>query len=113
MYETVLKPAHLTLFLGAFQHYGRKNPGDIEAIALPITVANRGARDAIVVSLELLVANDKGQRGRYLAAYAGANAENQQPFAPPLLPGRGSYTSIVVFHPQEERSKALINGTQT
>jgi hypothetical protein len=101
LYETNLKQARPVLHVGAVMYYAR-DPEGVEAFAVPVTITNRGARDAIVTALELRAAQSTPGAvatlfaGSYLAV-GNSLSKDRQPFTPLSLPGRGSYTGIVVF----------------
>jgi hypothetical protein len=86
-------------------HYARDPVGGVEVFAIPLTITNHGARDAIIISLDLGVAPDKSGRPASLtfaSAYVGSNpAREKQPFTPLSIPGRGSFTGIVLFYPND------------
>src|SRR5215470_7173458 len=56
-YETVLKQANLKVYVTDTLSYTRDPYGNYEVIALPVTIANSGARDGAVVTLQLTVKN--------------------------------------------------------
>src|SRR5215470_7199621 len=55
LYETVLKQAHLHVFVPDGIAYTRDPDGSFEVFAIPLTVSNSGARDGIVSTLKLEV----------------------------------------------------------
>jgi hypothetical protein len=57
-------------------HYARDPVGGVEVFAIPLTITNHGARDAIIISLDLGVAPDKSGRP---ASLTFASAYGQQP----------------------------------
>src|SRR6516225_10542174 len=56
-YETVLKQPNLRVYVTDTLAYTRDPWGGYEVIAVPLTIANAGARDGAVISLELDVTN--------------------------------------------------------
>ncbi|MEL6423290.1 MAG: hypothetical protein AAFQ42_12715, partial [Pseudomonadota bacterium] len=55
LYETVLRRASLRIFVPEVVHYGREPGGDRELFAVPMTIANHGARDAAVTGIRMIV----------------------------------------------------------
>ncbi|MBO0765950.1 MAG: hypothetical protein J2P50_15380, partial [Hyphomicrobiaceae bacterium] len=58
LYETNFKQARLVLHLGAVMYYAR-DPEAAEVFAVPVTIVNHGARDAVVTALDLTVSPPK------------------------------------------------------
>src|SRR5262245_5233397 len=119
LYETVLKQAQPVLHVGAVMYYARDADG-VEVFALPITITNYGARDAVVAALDLRVSQAKAgaAAARFASAYVGAGsnlAKDKQPFTPLSIPGRGSYTGTVLFYPSDlrNRSPQVVTGDET
>src|SRR6516225_11174603 len=52
-YETVLKQANLKVYVTDTLSYTRDPYGGYEVVAVPLTIANSGARDGAVITLEL------------------------------------------------------------
>src|SRR5262245_5847273 len=78
LWETSLKQAELTVYVTGVVSYGRdlsddrsvRPPGGFEVLAVPITIANSGARDAAVLSLQIDAKNpETGQTARFNAVY--------------------------------------------
>jgi hypothetical protein len=101
-YMSTLQGAKLETYVPPSIHYGRD--ADSEVFAIPVTIANSGARSAAVLSLELEVQNLKTNASkRYYSAFLGEHprepvASNRQ-FAPLSIPGRGIFTETVRFYP--------------
>jgi len=57
LYQTVIKQAHLNMFVPDTISYTRDPEGSFEMFAVPLTVSNSGARDGIVSSVKLEVRN--------------------------------------------------------
>jgi hypothetical protein len=110
LYETTLKQARPSLHVGTVMHYAHDPSGGVEVFAVPVTIANHGARDAIVTSLDLSVR--RAQTGAstltwFVSAYVGGNpANDKRPFTPLSIPGRGSYTGIVLFYQRDLKDGA-------
>jgi len=83
--------------------------GGFEVLAVPVTIANGGARDGAVLSLQLDVKNSKTDltarfEGTYAAdaAYFVATAAAKRPktpFSALVIAGRRSWTGTVLFYP--------------
>ena len=120
LYETILKQARPAVYVGGVMHYARDPVGGVEVFAIPLTITNHGARDAIIISLDLGVAPLKSGRPASLtfaSAYVGSNpAREKQPFTPLSIPGRGSFTGIVLFYPNDLKdgaANAVVIGKET
>jgi hypothetical protein len=83
-------------------------PGGFEVFAVPITIANSGARDAAVLALQLDVSNPKtGLSARLEGTYTadGAYFANtgarrpKTPFSALVIAGRSAWTGTVLFYP--------------
>jgi hypothetical protein len=103
-YESVLKVADLEVYVPPVIHYGRDGGGDVELFAIPITIANDGARTGTVLSMELEVADLNGARNkRYYSAYMGEHPRNadviNRAFAPLSIAGKATFTDTVRFYP--------------
>ena len=108
-YETVMKQPKLDVFVPPVIHYARDSGGDVELFAVPVTIANEGARTGTVISMQLEVeamkpaANAPASK-RYYAAYLGEHpaVDTGTPgraFAPLSIAGRTSFTDTVRFYP--------------
>jgi hypothetical protein len=101
-YMSSLQGAQLEVYIPPTIHYGRD--ADSEVFAIPITIANSGARSAAVLSLELEVQNLKtNATKRYHSAFLGEHpreaAVSNRQFAPLSIPGRGIFSETVRFYP--------------
>ena len=83
VYMSTLQGAKLEVYVPPTIHYGRDAGGDTELFAIPVTIANDGARSAAVLSIELEVQNLKtNATKRYYSAFLGEHpreAHNPQP----------------------------------
>jgi hypothetical protein len=109
LYETALKQAQPSLHLGAVIYFVPDAEGS-EAFAVPVTITNRGARDAVVAALDLQVSQAKpgAVATAFASTYVGSGgniAKDKQPFTPLSIAGRGSYAGIVIFHPRDLKSR--------
>src|SRR5262249_1129377 len=82
-----------------------------ETFAVPVTITNRGARDVVVTALDMHVVSTKAGAAPVLfsSVYIGTGsnpAKDKQPFTPLSIPGRGSYTGMVLFYPADSEGKA-------
>jgi hypothetical protein len=103
-YMSALQGAELEVYVPPTIHYARDGGGDTELFAIPITIANEGARSGTVISMELEVQNLKtSATKRYYSAFLGehpreATALNRQ-FAPLSIAGHAVFTDTVRFYP--------------
>lgn len=117
LWETSLKQPDLQLYVSPVVHYTRDGD-EAEVFAVPITIANQGARDGAVLSLDLRVkAGEGGNERDFYSAYtvdgsfflppgrfdpATRSFERvdrpKTPFAPLSVPGRGTYTGTILFY---------------
>lgn len=113
VYVSTLQGAALEVYVPPAIHYGRDAGGDTELFAIPITIANGGARSAAVISMELEVQNlQSNATKRYVSAFLGehprdAAAPNRQ-FAPLSIPGRAVFTETVRFYPAGDALPRLV-----
>jgi hypothetical protein len=116
LWETSLKQAELTVYATGVVTYERDWTADdyirpssgFEVFAVPITIANSGARDAAVLLLQLDVNNPKtGLTARFEATYTADSAyftnagakRPKTPFSAVVIPGRSAWTNTVLFYP--------------
>jgi len=117
LWETSLKQPDLDFYVSPIVHYAREGE-DTEIFAVPITIANKGARDGAVLSLALNVkAREGGAEREFYSAYsvdgsyflpAGRfNPETRNfdrvdrpktPFAPISVPGHGTFSGTLLFY---------------
>ena len=116
-YETVLKQANLKVYVTDTLSYTRDPYGGYEVIALPVTIANSGARDGAVVTLQLTVKNLESGRSETLSSAYTADAQYfggrddvanrikrpKLPFAPLAIAGRSAYAGTILFYTAEGR----------
>jgi len=116
LWETSLKQADLGVYVTGVVSYVRDTtadeyiepPGGFEVLAVPVTIANGGARDGTVLSLQLDVKNPKtGLTARFESTYtadatyfvADAAKRPRTPFSALVIAGRSSWTGTVLFYP--------------
>lgn len=116
LWETSLKQADLGVYVTGIVSYGRdlsdgadiQPSGGFEVLAVPVTIANSGARDAAVLSLQLDVENPKtGLTARFEATYTADAAyfattgakRPKAPFSALVIAGRSAWTGTMLFYP--------------
>src|SRR5262252_2608929 len=116
LWETSLKQAELNVYVTGVVAYERDLTADeyilpaggFEVFAVPITIANSGARDGAVLALQLDVSNPRtGLTGRFEATYTAdaayfANTGTKRPktpFSALVIAGRSAWTGTVLFYP--------------
>lgn len=112
-YESVLKSPALEVHIPPVINYARDDGGSMEVLAIPLTIANSGARTGTVLSVELQVNDPATETSKaYYSAYLGEHpkdaAETKQAFAPISVPGRGVYSGTILFYPAGEVLPALV-----
>lgn len=108
-YETVLKQPRLDVFVPPVIHYARDSGGDVELLAVPLTISNDGAKTGTVLSMELTVealkpAADAPKSKTYYSAYMGEHPHDTagtpgRAFAPLSIIGRSTFSDTVRFYP--------------
>ncbi len=100
-YETVLKQARLRVYQPPLIHMFREGYRDV--FAIPITISNDGARRGTVLSFDLSVTNlDTNQSKSFQNLHFGKSPkEETRLFNPITVPGRSSFTDVVLFHALE------------
>jgi hypothetical protein len=122
LWESRLKQSDLRMFVPAVIEYSSPyQNSNFEAIIVPITISNEGARTGTVLSLELDVTDPKtNQTKRFYAANFGrwtmerTRSGAYQPFAPMALAGYSSRTETVQFYTrgEEEQPPQMIREEQ-
>jgi len=122
LWESRLKQSDLRVFVPAVIEYSAPyQNNNFEAIIIPVTISNEGARTGTVLSLELDVTDPKtNQTKRFYAANFGrwtmerTRSGAYQPFAPIALAGYSSRTETVQFYTrgEEEKPPQMIRETQ-
>jgi hypothetical protein len=122
LWESTLKQPQINLYVSENVQYTRDPYGPFEVLAVPLTIANSGARDGTVLSLRLvakLPGSDKGElfKSAYMAdaQYFGSRDDvaarlkrPKTPFAPISVSGRNAFTGTVLFYKPMTNDKALI-----
>lgn len=102
-YETVLKTPKLAMHVPPVIQYARE--GEVEVFAIPLTIANDGARTGTVLSLDLEATNlASGRTMPLYSAYFGDHPQKadttNRSFAPLSIPGRATFSDTVRFYPK-------------
>jgi hypothetical protein len=125
MWETTLKQPQINFYVSENIQYTRDPYGPFEVLAVPITIANGGARDGAVLSMHLMVKNmGTGRTEKFKSAYtvdaqyfggrddvAGRVKRPKSPFAPLSVAGRSAFTGTVLFYRSEGGEKNLIEAS--
>jgi len=123
LWESTLKQPEIKVYVSENVHYTRDPYGSYEVLAVPVTIANSGARDGAVISLRLDVKNTATGRSetfksafiadaQYFGSrddYAARLKRPKLPFAPLSVAGRGAFTGTVLFYPAEYSEKKVID----
>ena len=116
LWESSLKQAELNVYVTGVVAYERDLTADeyilpaggFEVLAMPITIANSGARDGPVLALHLDAKNPKtGLTARFEGTYTAdaayfANTGAKRPMTPfsaLVIAGRSAWTGTVLFYP--------------
>lgn len=120
LWETSLKQAELNVYVTGKVSYGRdlsedksvRPPGGFEVLAVPVTIANSGARDATVLSLEIEAKNPETSRSARLDATYTADAgyfvksrsgeRPKTPFSALVIAGRSAWSGTILFYSAHE-----------
>ncbi len=118
LYHSVLKQPELQFYVSPVVHYTRDPGENYEVFAIPLTIANHGARDGAVLDMELTVtARNGGESKRFYSAYrvdgeffvppGGYDRQAKrfervdrpkEPFAPISIAGRSNYSATLLFY---------------
>src|SRR5262245_2567131 len=117
LWETSLKRADLSVHVPGVVTYTRDDTasaevqptGGFEVLAVPITIANRGARDAAIVALQLDVKNPQTSlsaqfEATYIAEPSYFNPDHRAdrqrtPSSALVIAGRSAWRGTVIFYP--------------
>jgi hypothetical protein len=115
LWETSLRRADLSVYITGVATYERDSTGadmapagGFEVFAIPVTIANSGARDAAVLSLQLNAVNPKtALAARFEATYTAdgsyfanpAGKRPKTPFSALVVAGHAAWTGTVLFYP--------------
>ena len=100
-YETVLKQASMRLYQPPLIHMFREGYRDV--LAIPITISNDGARRGTVLSFDLQVTHVTTKKTvKFQNLHFGSSPKGEvKLFNPITVPGRSSYSGVVLFHALE------------
>jgi hypothetical protein len=112
LYQTTLRRASLKVFVSPVIRYASPyQNSNFEAFAVPVTIANEGARTGTIVSMDLQVrAPERDVIKRFYSADVGQwsiernRSGDFRPFAPIVLAGRTSHTETILFHTRSDES---------
>jgi hypothetical protein len=105
LWETSLKRSEFRVFVAPVIRYASPyQNSNFEVFAIPLTIANEGARIGTIMSLGLAVTDSNNRSKRFYSADLGqwsiekSRTDDFRPFVPIPLPGRSSYTDTILFH---------------
>lgn len=112
-YDSTLASAHLTVYVPPTVHYARDG---VDVFNVPITIANDGAQNGTVLSMDLQVDNlDPAAerktmtfRSMFLGDYPRDDKQPLRSFAPLSVPGHGTVTETVRFYNMGEAMPLLV-----
>jgi hypothetical protein len=125
LWETSLKQADLTAYVTGAVTYTSdpfggsevQEAGGYEVLAVPVTIANSGARDAAVLSLQIAARNaTTGKNGRFDAVYMADASyfatpdkakRPKTPFAALVVGGRSAWSGTVLFYSDDYRNRLI------
>lgn len=128
LYETVLRQPELSVYVPPVIHYTWEGGGEV--LAVPVTIANRGARDGTVLSMDLTASSSDRPDGKiFYSAYfvesgyflksrmqrtatGGLQITKQRPktpFAPLSIAGRGNYSGTILFFTKGKELPKLVS----
>ncbi|HEY7646882.1 MAG TPA: hypothetical protein VH858_17710 [Hyphomicrobiales bacterium] len=130
LWESSLKQADLSVYITDTVSYARdvsggydvRQAGGYEVLAVPVTIANGGARDGAVLSLQIEAKHpETGQTVRFDASYTAdatyfAAVDNpttgakrpKLPFAPLVITGRSVWSGTILFYVPDYNEKKLL-----
>jgi hypothetical protein len=118
LYETVLKSADPQIHLGSVVHYARDFLQPADVFAVPLTITNSGAREAVIIELRLQVADAAPESipVPMSGLYSGTNPRTDRtPFTPISIPGHGDFHGMVLFYRDDadgRQTAPIVTGNQ-
>lgn len=114
-YESSLKTADLTVYVPPMIHYARDGSADV--FNVPVTIANDGAKNGTVLTMELEVENlrpdAETKLRRFHSAFLGDWPKDDKTpnrsFAPLSIPGHGTFTETVRFYPMDDSNNFVVD----
>ena len=112
LWHTSLKRSALKAFVSPVIRYASPyQNSNFEVFAVPLTIANEGARTGTIMSMDLVVTDPEHARSkRFYSADVGpwsiakSNNGDFKPFAPIVLAGRSSHTDTILFHARRDET---------
>jgi hypothetical protein len=101
LYETLLRQPRFVSHAAATWGYLRGPGMADEALVVPVTIANHGARPGVVLGMTLTIITANGDAKLFRAAFTHVTDKDRVLFAPPSVPTRGAWTGTVTFAPVE------------
>ncbi|MGI9406122.1 MAG: hypothetical protein ACR2O4_07110, partial [Hyphomicrobiaceae bacterium] len=103
-YETVLKQAKLRFYNPPLIYMYRQGYRDV--FAIPITISNDGAQRGTILSFDLEMTHLKTSESKaFQNLHFGASPKDEKRlFTPITVPGRSSFSDVVLFHALETGS---------
>ena len=114
-YESSLRTADLSVYVPPMIHYARDGSADV--FNIPITIANDGAKNGTVLTMELNVENLRAdaetKSRRFHSAFLGDWPKDDKvpnrSFAPLSIPGHGTFTETVRFYPMDDSNGFVVD----
>jgi hypothetical protein len=133
LYHSVLKQPELQFYVSPVVHYTRDPGANSEVFAIPLTIANHGARDGAVLDMELTVTSTNGgEPKRFYSAYrvdgdffvppGGYDQQAKrfervnrpkEPFAPISIAGRSNYSATLLFYTKGKEFPKIVSEAGT
>lgn len=109
-YETVLKQAKLRFYEPPLIYMYREAFRDV--FAIPLTISNDGAQRGTILSFDLEIKNLKTNESKtFQNLHFGASPKaDKRLFTPITVPGRSSFSDVVLFHAFETGSFVKTTG---
>ena len=121
LWESTLKQPDLKVYITDNLSYTRDPWGGYEVFAIPLTIANSGARDGAVIAMTLEVKTAAGKTETFTSSYTvdatyfGATDDvsarrrrPKLPFAPLSIAGKSSYSGTMLFYAAEYREQKIV-----
>jgi len=126
LWETSLKQADISVYVTDAVSYTRDHAhedaafqaGGYEVLAVPVTIANGGARDGAILSLQLDAKDpETGHTARLNAAYTAdatyfaareQTIRPQAPFTALVIAGRSVWSGTILFYSEDYKAERLV-----
>ena len=108
LWMSSLKRSEIKVFVAPVIRYASPYQNtNFEVFAVPLTISNDGARTGTIMSMGLEVSDGKRSKKFYSADLGQWSIEKSRtgdfrPFVPIPIPGRSSYTDVILFHARLE-----------